>query len=803
MAGADVEARAAARAAFTAALADPTTNAAVAASPQVLNQALDYGRWLVREPSKAELVWRAATRFVTWWRRGFDDAGKTLLVRELQRDWAVARAEYEFDVAGGLCNGGLAPTALGRLRAYFATHPERHVSPKRRSVFAPAAILAAQLSASRGDDADSAIDLARRAQECARGLNWIGEADAYGVEALVLIELGLLDEAHPPLTRQREIVLRLSATQPDDNAKVSLCINEMSLYMAQRRHAKAVEVVERLRREPALAERLDLRILHRMALLGMAESESRRNRDAETELAQAIALPEAGAAYRVAGELALLRAAVTFDVPDAQRMGEALRASCTDVRHATEVEALMTYALRCAHARVPQGHGKLRAQLQRHHAALDKMLETWERTPARRGGVGFLALLDRRQLVTELVHLTRLCDGDRAAAETAVNALVRLQHMSTLARTSHAPRVSWADIRDVFVRPGQGVLFLLGEPRASLAVAIDANGPVLHELPSSRTLDASALALAQALDRLSHEQVGAAAANAAVVAARQLSADVLPQALRAVLGSWKGVTIADYGTLRGVPFECLLLGDALVGERMAVNTLTSLPFGVFCSRNRYTCTPVADARVRFVVTLLRGKGEAAGSDAPPGRRIEDHEWEGLRRGYGRPELLANEKASWAAAAPLLADATVSHFLAHGTEVEGDVAQGLALAGADDSSVLTSRAVEGQRVRGLVILSACESGRARRRLGDDSVHVTLGGAFLRAGAHTVVQSAADLHLAVHVDLMVAMHAGLQQGCSPAEALRHARDQGAAPLGWAERFEHAQVQVVGLGHLPVLR
>ena len=53
-----------------------------------------------------------------------------------------------------------------------------------------------------------------------------------------------------------------------------------------------------------------------------------------------------------------------------------------------------------------------------------------------------------------------------------------------------------------------------------------------------------------------------------------------------------------------------------------------------------------------------------------------------------------------------------------------------------------------------------------------MHGSLGGSFLRRGAHSVVQCSTDMALAPHLDLLDVMHGGLIDGSSPARALRDA-------------------------------
>ncbi len=99
----------------------------------------------------------------------------------------------------------------------------------------------------------------------------------------------------------------------------------------------------------------------------------------------------------------------------------------------------------------------------------------------------------------------------------------------------------------------------------------------------------------------------------------------------------------------------------------------------------------------------------------------------------------------------------------------------------------------------MILSACGSARGPLRLGADGV-VSLGGAFLSAGARCVILSRFDLELGAVLALMQTLHERLAAGASPAEALRAARHALSADPRFAHPFYFAGLQAVGLGARP---
>ncbi|HLQ38432.1 MAG TPA: CHAT domain-containing protein [Planctomycetota bacterium] len=286
--------------------------------------------------------------------------------------------------------------------------------------------------------------------------------------------------------------------------------------------------------------------------------------------------------------------------------------------------------------------------------------------------------------------------------------------------------------------------------------------------------------------------------------ARKASGKLLTPAVKQLLQGWTQLTVADYGMLGGLPWECLELSPGvLLGEQIAVNTLTSLPLGVMLKRDRYRPGPAAKARIHLVATLS-GSPLLIDAKAKVVRSIDRDSVMRLAKPYsGHDELLNGEATLERVASTSFGD-QVTHFLTHGAQRGAERPAGLALSPArrDDDGFFGSDAAEKLAVSGLVVISACGAGRGHPRVGDEVLHATLGGAFLRAGAHTIVQTSADLHLHAHLRLMELVHAMIADATAPAVALRDARARIARSADLVERFEHAQVQVFGLGHLPVV-
>src|SRR6185503_1838367 len=121
-----------------------------------------------------------------------------------------------------------------------------------------------------------------------------------------------------------------------------------------------------------------------------------------------------------------------------------------------------------------------------------------------------------------------------------------------------------------------GVLVFFPGRRSGLAFAIDARHCAVAEIPSYLELMDGRLALA-AWETLPSE---ARARQGLPPAARELSRQLLPPTLLACLERWKDVLIVGRDLLGSISFELLPLpSGALLGERLAVGYLPSLPLG--------------------------------------------------------------------------------------------------------------------------------------------------------------------------------------------------------------------------------
>ncbi|PRZ07080.1 CHAT domain-containing protein [Isoptericola sp. CG 20/1183] len=139
-------------------------------------------------------------------------------------------------------------------------------------------------------------------------------------------------------------------------------------------------------------------------------------------------------------------------------------------------------------------------------------------------------------------------------------------------------------------------------------------------------------------------------------------------------------------------------------------------------------------------------------------------------------LLAGPDATCGRTGAALEGATVVHLGAHGRH-EPDNPLFSAVRLADGS--LYAHELDGTDLSGaVVVLSACEVGRASTRVGGEPLGLT--SVLLRLGARAVVAAVAPLRDDVAVRVMPRLHASLREGLEPAAALAHALADEVEPV-----------------------
>ena len=728
----------------------------------------------------------------------------------------VERIQYEYQLAVFLLQCGLSGLAREGLHSFFddvASTVAGHPTAEERTHAAFALNLLAELQQQAGElsVAEVTAQRAQRLVEAAAESSALARsayADALAIEMRVLLEFGVFDEAAKRVVRLGR--LERGGTL-DAEAQIKACWFESEFLLAQDRARKAIERIDRYAAAHSGELPIELALQRGIAALAQAELTGEPAVDAEGALLAQLRAGELEQGTEASARMMLMRAAMNADRLDvAQEHLDRLRKLEHDHhegaspagRLAAAIEPLATRLLLSRHAHSPVASIELTGRLQAHRAGFAQWLREIERTAHRPGGAGMLAFMSRRQMLTELIRLTVAVEGPEAAAVHAANDLLAIQRLTSLAREVGVDAVALADVRAALTDSKSGVLVFLAEPRGSFLLAIDKDRQRLIPLPGSVALETDIRALQAGLAALGQGH-DAAGMERLRTASQRLRSNLITPEVSQLLAGWDTVTIADYGMLDGLPWECLESADGrLLGEQLSVNTLTSLPVAVTMLRSRFRQAPLADVRMALIATL-GGSPRLVGAKAAPfeisttsAHRLTDH--------YPDHVIRLNGDATREQVASVSAGAWITQVVAHGAQREAEGETGLALAtmSADDDGFFGTADCKAMGLSGLVIITACGSGRAHRRIGDEALYATLGGAFLRTGVHTIVQTSADLHLAASLRLLELAHAGIAAHKTTAIAFRDARAARAADP-WADRYEYAQVQVFGLGNKAIVR
>lgn len=491
--------------------------------------------------------------------------------------------------------------------------------------------------------------------------------------------------------------------------------------------------------------------------------------------------------------LALCDLEACLDNVDAARAHlERARAAAGPDAEAREAVLLASLAWRLVSHGVPEEVSKARAAV---FEAYKTLLEQWASTPQRPGGVGFLHLAWRAQIVSDVLD-AELSDPAADGAARAFARLLEAQALGTEAR-EHATGPTLAAVKDALIVPGRGIIVLFPARDRTHLFLLDDQGVAHEAIEVGRDeLRDSAGAITGALFRPDGE--------VKLDELRALQERLLPAEARARLARWKECITVGFDVLRDLPFGILPgEGGKPYGQRIALVTLPSLAKGIELARREVGAAD--DSPSKGVVLVVAGDPEDESLDPIPFGADERKRLLAPFR-EGRTTVLEGKEATlehFRASGHLFAGARVLHLFAHGVVLPGEeFSAALALNRAEEpgESVLRAADVAALRFGGLVILSACGSGRGPLRMGDDRL-VNLGGAFLGAGARCVVLSRFPVEYRTTLALMEHFHAHLVAGKSPAVALRAAREAVGSEDALAA-FQCASFEVIGLGFEPVL-
>lgn len=284
--------------------------------------------------------------------------------------------------------------------------------------------------------------------------------------------------------------------------------------------------------------------------------------------------------------------------------------------------------------------------------------------------------------------------------------------------------------------------------------------------PVERSLDSLSFALRR-LSRFHDEGLASTAALATVERELTWLHDVLIRPLaRWIVG--RDLVVVPTAALHALPWDPL--------ARPVSSSVTVAPSSSLWVRAHGHSPPAGP------VALVAG----------PDLRGADEELRRLAKLYADVRLLQGASATVEALQSGLDGASIAHIAAHGhVRADNPLLSSLRLA---DGPATVYDLERLERAPGVMVLSACNSGVAAVRAGDELVG--LSAALLSLGSRTVVASVVPLPDNEVIDVMEALHRGLASGVPAGRALRAARD-GADVRSPAALAAAMAVQCFGVG------
>jgi len=428
-------------------------------------------------------------------------------------------------------------------------------------------------------------------------------------------------------------------------------------------------------------------------------------------------------------------------------------------------------------------------------STLDEMVSCWGEVAWGQETTGFLRLGSRTRVLSELIAITLHLLGP----EQALQHVLDIQCCTTVSRARGVTPAPQERVRERALAEGFGALVFVPAWNESHLFVVDRSQVSHVLLPRARVLREAAERLRIELDA-ARSSPDAAALDRAFAAAAKLGELLLPPPTLARLLPWRGLTITGNSLLGEAPLECLQLPDGrLLGERVAVATIGSLPLLAHLRHDqRATAAGDSESAVCLLASTMPGADFALRNGivaAVPMQRELRPVLDRLPEGADVHLDGAATVSAWQRACARQVGLMV--LMAHGESPHAGRQPALGLTPDTDHpyGVLTPTQVLATRQRGLVVIAACDSASGSLRMGDDEVSNSLAGAFLQAGAQSVIASTAPQRLRMSVAGLAALIGALQDGHPAAEALRRARVEAVDDR--ALRLQLAQMTMVGDG------
>ena len=674
------------------------------------------------------------------------------------------------------------------------------------------------LHLTRGD-VDAALATAREAIDEAsdHGADEQVQSALAGMFGVAQLFRGLPDQAAGPIADDFRFQLaRVEAEEPLNlGFLLAAHIHQADLYLVTDRMedllqevAPALEHPEWFVRAPAARPQVGVRVglahvglAFRSSELGAAGVE-RHLAEAGRLFREALDDPHAGEIERLRCEIWLAFTAQREERwADSAELLDRARERLSPALESDGRERRWLAVLRVRAARALGWSGGLAAAAEEDLRAVHRGLNAWwQAQESRRGGLGPLRDPTDRWVVAEAARLAS-SDGGQAAALAVLEAPRRA---GSLARDLGVGGLPAAGAGSTLAPGGGALVFfpLWFEP--TVVIATDARGVERFEVAPLVELQPLLREYSGLLE--SAPPVEASARRARTEELRRIGGELgdrlFTPALRAHVGDWNALVLVGRDLLDDFVFEGLPWDGSWLGTRFAVSYLPSLEMG-FALRARTAPVERPDAEAWMVTEPELGAAvRAAHAELGP-LGLSSEERDALQP----PEAWSLRSLSGAEATlAALRDARPGSYLqvfTHGVrDASRERSAGLVLAPAGEHSGLAfSEDVELLHAPGLVVLAACGSGRGPMRQGDGGVS-DLSGAFLRAGARTVVLSSTNLAVDAVVRMLPPFHAALGEGAGVAEALRRARASLAQDEAFSDPFFHGLWVAVGDANQPVL-
>lgn len=437
----------------------------------------------------------------------------------------------------------------------------------------------------------------------------------------------------------------------------------------------------------------------------------------------------------------------------------------------------------------PDRKRRLRPHLYRLRRSWDEFLSHWSGAPVRGGGLGYLHIAERPQVLQELIELELAVNGESLGASRALQEVLDGEQQSTFSRRMKLAPTDVDEIRRELTDSHSGVLVYLTLRDRSFVFAVDPHGVRLFHLDAEHRVRGPCRALAAAAQFAVHAGHGIDDPDL-VSAAANCARAMLPAAIEEHIAAWREVLVVGIDDFGYVPFELLPAREG--GTQGALRAISYCPTVAMAIALRRAPSPPS-GHARF---LLAPEVD----DSTKTLKLDDAELHELTNSFvGTAEILTGP-AAVAERLGVAAGENVSmlYVLTHGThDAARERPGGLIMA-----QSLTSRGtmwaddIERLRAAPLVFLNACGPGRAPMRRGDGG-RSDLAAAFLYAGASTVVLPTCDLELDATLRAMPRILRSLSRGVETAEAMRSARAELTAEHDPVAALQAHLLHVVGRG------